>query len=67
MPQWDYVCSKCGDTQIVTGNINEYEDIGLKEKTCRKKGCDGIYEHTFEATNVGHTWRHGKPTPRFYR
>jgi hypothetical protein len=66
MPQWDFVCNKCGDPQTVLGKITEYEEIGLKENLCQVEGCDGLYEHTFEDSHVGHSWLTLKPTPRFH-
>jgi hypothetical protein len=38
MPQWDFVCNKCGDPQTVLGKITEYEEIGLKENLCQVEG-----------------------------
>jgi hypothetical protein len=66
MPQYDYICTKCEDRRTITLKISEYDEQTLKDKSCGKEGCDGVYEQTFEESKVGHDWRDGKPTPRFY-
>lgn len=66
MPRWNFICNTCGDEEEVIGKIHEYDELTLKETPCRQN-CEGMYEHSFEESNVGHVWRDGKPTPRFHK